>query len=197
MAKKNRTKNGATSNPPPSAIVYTGSVRDASTGGIPNDAVTIHMSFINTMTGGSVGLQNYYGMVNCTNCSDWSKYAGLYDEYRVLGMQVEYWPNALDGSTQVIQSAGMSVATHSTSNPFPFTSLSVIGDYGTVQPFYTGKPCKLIWKMASTEESQFTPTASSGSQGYVGFWAPNATTTSSGAYGYALVSFAVQFRGRT
>jgi len=196
MPKKTR-KSGKTSNPSASAIVYTGAVRPATGSGAPNDAVTVHMSFINSMTGGTVGLQNYYGTVNCTSCADWSKYSALYDEYRVLGMQVDYWPNALDGSTQVNQSAGMSVSTHSTSNPFPFTSLSVIGDYGTVQPFYTSRPCKLVWKMASTEESQFAPTASSGSQGYVGFWAPNATSTGSGAYGYALVSFAVQFRGRT
>lgn len=196
MTKKGAKSNKA-SNPPPSAIVYRGAIRDQPGAGVPDDAVTVHMSFLNGMTGGSVGLQNYYGTANVTSCSDWSKYSALYDEYRVLGFQVDYWPNALDGSTQVVQSAGMWVSTHSTSNPFPFTSLSVIGDYGTVQPFYTGRPCKLVWKMASTEESQFTPTASSGSQGYVGFWAPNATTTGSGAYGYALVSFAVQFRGRT
>lgn len=196
MTKK-AAKNNGISNPSASAIVYRGAVRDRPSSGIPDDAVTVHMSFVNGMTGGSVGLQNYYGTVNVTSCSDWSKYSGLYDEYRVLGMQVDYWPNALDGSTQVVQSAGMSVSTHSTANPFPFTSLSVIGDYGTVQPFYTGRPCRLVWKMASTEESQFTPTSSSGSQGYLGFWAPNATTTTSGAYGYALISFAVQFRGRT
>lgn len=198
MGKKNRAKKNSTLNtgPSESVVVYRGPLK-APASSAPNDMVTVYMSYINTLTGSSVGLQSYHTTSQVSATNDWSKYAALYDEYRVLGFEVDYWPAAGEGSTQNASASGMWVTTHSTASPWPFTNLQTMSDYGSVQPFYTYKPSKCSWKMASTEEAQFYPTGSTVSQGSLGFWAPYATTTTSAAYGYELIRFAVQFRGRT
>jgi len=197
MTRKSNAKSAkaVNSNPAPAVVVYKGPIRAPVTT-VPNDLETVRLSFIAGQTGSSVGLQTYFGTSNLSSCPDWSKYQGIYDEFRILGFQLDYWPAALEGSSQNVSSSGMAVGTHSTVNPFPFTSVNTMCDYGNVKPFYTSKPCSLEWKMGSTEEAQFFPTSSSSTQGWLGFWAPGATSTTGNGYGYCLVSYVVQLRGR-
>lgn len=194
-AGKQSQKGNNAAGPPSSVVKYTGTIRGKGVDGTVNDAIVETMSFAQFATGSSVGLQNYQTATNISNCGDWSSFVAVYDECRILGIELDWFPNTGAGSTSVAHSAGLAVSTHSPINPFPFTSISTMSDYAW-KPFHTGKPLKLVWKMDSTEEAQFVPTSGVVSQGALGFWAPYATTTASNAYGMIVVSFKVQFRGR-
>lgn len=181
--------------PRSSAIRFTGPIRNNGPTGNVEDSVVEVMSFAQFTGGSSVGLQNYQTATNVTNCADWSSFVTVYDECRVLGIELDWFPSTDAGNSTVVHSAGLAVTTHSPVNPFPFTSITSMSDYNW-KPFHTGKPLKLTWKMDSTEEAQFVPTSAVVSQGALGFWAPYATTTASNSYGMIVVTFKVQFRGR-
>jgi len=194
MTKTKTGKKKNRSSPDESAIVYRGPIRVPDKG-VPDDVVTqtFTAAFTNA-NGGSLGLQNYYSTNQVTSASDFSSSVATYDEMRVLGFEVTYYPHFECGNNAVAHSAGYMVSTHNPNNPGPFTSLNTMAGYQNWKPFNTAKVCRMEWKMASTEEAQFYPTSSPPQSGWIYMFAPAATST--GNYGFISVTYLVQFRGR-
>lgn len=177
-----------------SSLTFRGPIRAPSAGVVTDDAI-VRMSFAGYPTGTSVGMQNYYSTANVSSCTDWTNLAAVYDEYRVLGYEIDYFPSYSGGNASVVQCAGLAITTHQPNNPFPFTSIGTMAGYQDWKPFDTGKPLKLEWKMDSVEEAQFASTTGTLPVfGYTGYWAPYATSTSQ--YGIQLLTYVVHFRGR-
>lgn len=195
LVRMTRKKTGQSKVPDASAMVYKGSIRAVNSGLVKDDIVAT-MSFAQFSGGSAVGLQNYQSASNITSCSDWSSFATTFDEYRILGFELDWIPSTDAGNASVVHSAGLAITTHSPANPFPFTAISTMAAYADWKPFNTGKPLRLEWKMQSSEEAQFVTTSTTINQGFIGFWAPYATTTASNSYGMLVVTYKVQFRGR-
>jgi hypothetical protein len=195
MAKTKAGKNNRESkvgNVPSDTVRYTGPIRTESKG-MADDSIIVTLSAAFSVSGGVVGLQMSTGSDGVSSCNDWGRYAGLYDEYRVLGFEQRFLPHYRNGSTTVTHSAGFACSTHAATNPGPFTSIMAAVEYdwrevNTSQSFTTQ------WKMNSTEEAQFGVTASPVAQGWINAFLPNATST--GSYGYCVNVFRIQFRGR-
>lgn len=187
--------------PGDSVQVYRGPIRIRDRGTV-DDSVAIRMSYSYNITGSiSAGVHQWFGTNGVNSCQDWNTYVAAYDEYRVLAFEVDYLPHYPDGnfngSTGEQHGAGAIISTHSPTNPFPFTSKTMndFVAYSNWEPFYTSRPYKRTWRMESAEESQFAPTSLIGTHGFIGHWAPNATTANS--YGFCIVTYVVQFRGRS
>jgi len=193
MGKKSR--GDGNSNPATSLVVYRGAIRTIDRG-VPQDEVTIVTGqWIPASASGSLGMQGAVGNGNVSSSADWTRFAGLYDEYRVLGFRIDWRPHYGWGNNTVIQASGLWITTHQPTNPTPFTSLNQMIDYQDWSEIHTGKQSSKEWKMSSTEESQFTPTAGPVTGGYICWFIPTATTTSV-VYGNFYVTYRVQFRGR-
>jgi len=193
MAKKGKAGAKGVSQ---AVVVYNGSIRSHQKSGVVDDACIVNLSYSTAGIGSSVGLQFAVATNSVTTCGDWAGYVSLYDEFRVLGYQVDWLPNAGSGSTQYVQSAGLRTSTHNPTNPGPFTSLGTQAQYADWEYFNTGERSTTRWKMCSTEEAQFLSTSGTpGAAGWINVFAPYATSTST-AYGVVLVTYAVQFRGR-
>jgi len=189
--KSGKTKTGEVSQ---QAIVYTGSIR-AITRGVPKDAEVVRMGYSTGLTGSSVGAQVQISTANVSGCSDWTSFNTVFDEYRVLGFSITWAPRFGDSTSSVNTSEGLVVSTHNPTNPGPFTSYNQMLDYSDWRAVHTGRAFTHEWRMASTEEAQFSTTSGTlVAQGWIIPWFIAATTSS--AYGTLAVEFAVQFRGR-
>lgn len=181
--------------PSPAAVVYNGPVRMMETG-VPNDAIVARLATVSIgVTGSANGLQTVANNLGVTASTDWASFANTYDEYRVLGFELDWLPNYPGGNASVVQASGIRFSTHS-SDTYTLPNLDVCVQHADWKPFYTGTPFKQEWKMAAEEEAVFYATASPNSTllGQIFATAPSATSTS--AYGQAVVTYAVQFRGR-
>jgi hypothetical protein len=182
------------SNPSSAVVVYRGPIHTSKP--LASDTATVRLAVNFNVTGSSVGYSGYAGTGGVTGSADWSRFAGIYDECRIMGMEMQYVPNAIN-CTQVVQSAGFTNVTNNPTNPGPFTSLSQVIGYEDWRASNSGQPFRRVWRMSSTEEAQFVSTSSTpASQGWINIWFPNATTTGSAAYGFIIVTYVVQFRGR-
>lgn len=193
MGKKNKSNSGKQEKPSDSLVIYRGPIvtRDV---GVADDSVVELLTYVTSISGGTLGVQYYVG-TNPSIATGWASFAARYDEYRVLGLQLEYWPHYPGGNAAVSHSAGFGVVTHSAVNPFPFTSVTNMVGYDDWTPYQTSSHWKGQWRMAATEEAQYVSTASPIQTGYIGFFAPTASST--GTYGYTTIAFRIQFRGRT
>lgn len=191
---KQNTRNSA-NGPSPDAVVWNGNVRDPSAS-VASDAIVARLSYVGTALGGTGGIGQAVNNVTVSTVSDWAGYAATYDEYRVLGMELDYLPNYPGGNSAVVHAAGFGVTTHSTDS-FVSPSVDSLVQRSNWRPFYTSVAYKEQWHMASIEEAGFVSTAQAGTApllGTIALFAPGATTASS--YGYFVGTFAVQFRGR-
>jgi len=186
----------ANANPSTSLIVYRGPIRLPDTG-VPHDETTIELGYVFPINGSSsLGAQGTITTASVVNSLDWARLILLYDEYRVLGFQATWRPHYGWGNTNVNHGTGLWVTTHNPTTLAPFTSLNQMMDYQDWSEFHTGRPSAKEWKMASTEESQFTAVGSVTSQGTIAFFVPTATT-SGVPYGNIYTVWRVQFRGRS
>jgi hypothetical protein len=185
----------AKSGPAPGVAVYNGPVRVADTS-LPNDTIVARLSYVNpNQSGGSTGLQQGCNNLGVTTTTDWASYVNLYDEYRVLGFELDWLPHFPGGNAAVVHASGVRFSTHS-ADTFVAPTLDVAVQHADWSPFYTGVPFKMEWKMSSLEEAAYyaTGTPATAQLGALFATAPSASSTT--AYGNAIVTYAVQFRGR-
>lgn len=173
-------------------IRYTGPIRSENKG-MADDSMTVTLSAAFSVSGSSVGLQMSTGSDGITSAADWTRFAALYDEYRVLGFEQKFLPHYKAGNNAVVHSAGFACSTHSATNPGPFTSIMAAVEYDWKE-VNTANSFTTQWKMNSTEEAQFGVTSNPVAQGWINAFLPTATST--GSYGYCVNVFVVQFRGR-
>lgn len=183
-----------------SALVYRGPTR-VSTGN--NTALTTTCLVRTSAPAGNATTGMYLdtGTEGITGCNDWSNFASVYDEYRVLALEVTYVPNydanyATGGLTQAVGAVGMyhDNVVRVSGGVTTFVSLADVCTNPSWQIWHTGTRAKWTWKATGTEEMQFYPVASAVRTGSIAGWIPGAASTSN--YGTIFVSHVVQFRGR-
>lgn len=195
VSKRKAGKQRPPKAPAPGATVYSGPIRQQTQGTV-DDAVVVRMSYPATVAGTTNGVQMAANNSSLTSCTDWAAYANLYDEYRVLGFSLGYYPHQDPGNSSLVHGAGFRFDTHS-SETFVLPTPDVCVQHADWKIAYTGRQFVHQWKMDGIEESVFLNTASAASApllGTINVTIPNATTASQ--YGIAVVTYAVQLRGR-
>jgi hypothetical protein len=182
--------------PAPSQIVYRGPIR-APMVGTANDSIVVEISQQSAVNGStSLGAQGVvYSNTFGSGSSDWSNFVNLYKEARVLGFRVQYAPHYGWGNTNVNHGSGLWVSSHVTGSLTPYTSLNTMIENNDWKLFHTGQGSSYEWKMASTEEAQFSPVTSMPTSGNIAYFVPTATT-SSVPYGNLYITYRIQFRDR-
>jgi hypothetical protein len=128
-----------------------------------------------------------------SGATNWSNFAALWDEYRLLGFEIEYMP--LDQYTLVNGSTNgnlLLVVDHTDT-----TSLTNATDackYESVRQVSLRKPWRQEWKMNGIEEAVWVDCASPAAFGAIKA-SSTAAGTSSATVGTILYTYRVQFRG--
>jgi len=158
--------------------------------------VTVNIADIYGIAGNaSTGAQFASYAAPIISASDWASYKLLYDECRIIAFDLDFAPGRTDQS--IAHCVGIANSTSTGTNPGPFTSLTQMVQYN-YRTIYTYKPFKLSWKMSTTEEAQWAPTANTpANHGYLTAFFPGATTTGGNLYGFQITTWLVQFRGRS
>jgi hypothetical protein len=158
-------------------------------------------NYIEVVLGEGVGMSSSAGGVinnvisldNPSSSSDWSSYANLFDEYRVLGVDIRFQPQNKYGKsalTPICVPLNMVVDRDSSG---PLTSSGQAANYAswklvTLENLWMDK-----WRMKGTREAVFVTTASPASTGAFLFYASGLTAST--LYGVIQVMYRVQFRG--
>jgi hypothetical protein len=155
-----------------------------------------------TVTGTSASyIESYYSTASALTAVEFSNFAPLYKEYRVLGLSFEYYPwydsGGYTGSTNQL-SVGWAAPYHGPPPAFQGavtsgTDLQVLQMEGS-KPFHPGKPLRVEWRMNDVEEAQFISTSSSYSVG--GIYAMVPTVTANKQYGTLVCRCLIEFKGR-
>jgi len=131
--------------------------------------------------------------------TEFSTWAGLYDEYRVLSIEAEYKPAFVNASTNVATLGGglpwLTVVLRN-SGAVPTAAAQLI-ENSSVEESPVNAPFKRVAKMSSTDEAQLLPinTAPTALFGISGFVIPSAASTTQ-MYGSILVRYMIHFRTR-
>jgi hypothetical protein len=136
----------------------------------------------------------YSAAFNATpsGAANWSNFAALWDEYRLLGFEVEFVPINQYQTTSASYPSGLVVVDH--------TDTTVLADataackYESVKLVSFRHRWKESWKMNGIEESVWVDTSSPATFGSIKI-VSTSTFTSSNLVGSYLHTFRVQFRG--
>lgn len=152
-------------------------------------------TFIMSSDGSGV-LRNIVRAPGLLSSSDWLFYADLYQEYRVLALELQYMP-FFNGSydAALVQGAGAVNTVHIPLASLP-TSLDEVVQHVTWSPFKTSNSFKKDWKMFGVEEATFVQTnaVALSNHGGVTFYCDGLTPNID--YGRGVVTYLVEFRGR-
>jgi len=127
-----------------------------------------------------------------TSCTDWSNLDSTYDQYRVLALEVKYFPNQSSGSantfTPLLSVVDRDVIT-------PLASYAAAANYDSLKEHVLDRPFKRTMKMSGTQDGVFLDTlAVPSASGAIKFFATGLTNSVS--YGRVIVYYLIQFRGR-
>lgn len=144
-----------------------------------------------TSTAGGV-IANTFSIDDPGTAANWSDYATVWDEYRVLAAELYYSPqNVFNKLTTTVCAPGYLVIDRDGSSAL--TSYSQASAYGSSRFLSLEKPFRSIFRMNGVREAIFVTTASPGS---TGSWLMYFSgLTASMTYGQVLIKWRVQFRG--
>lgn len=129
-----------------------------------------------------------------TSCTDWSSFANVYQEYRVVGLEVKWFNRYNDTySATVTPGYGAQSVWHTPVVPTP-TSTDEVLQNANNKLWNTNRPLTMEWRARGTEEMVWTPITSTSSHGGIQYYAENAIASTN--YGMWVVTFCVEFRGR-
>jgi len=128
---------------------------------------------------------------NPTAYTNWTQASAMYDEYRVLGMEVHFEPYQIYGSTSLNRSPMYIV--NDRADATALTSYSNALEYSSVELRNSGKRWTHTIKMSGAEDAQWTPVSTGVSTLYVKVYA--GVLTPSVAIGRTATTLLVQFRG--
>lgn len=209
MSKKN-VREG----PGPSTIVYRGKLNVEMKEDKP---ITANLGiYVGIATAGVSGTITWASVYNAdpTGLSDWGDWKALYQEFRVLGMEINYVP-AMENYSEVSTVSAGPVTTSAPItpgfwNPGPLLIAPYHGDatafttYNNAFNHYgvkigtINKKLKNTVRMSETDEAQFFSTASgtAPTMGFKVFWTASCTGTDAPPVGSIFIMFTIQFRGR-
>jgi len=189
--KKNVRK---TSEVSPDALSYKGRVRSK-----PDfeqqDTTTAVLTYTGNLSSAASVINASYGN-DPSNATDWSNFAGNWQQYRVLAWELTFVPlNRYNKATTVLCNPCVVVISRQNS-----TGGAVLTSYANAVAYESYKihtledPFMKKIHMDGAGESQFLPTNSTSSVSWMKFYADTLTATFT--YGLVVISYRVQFRGK-
>lgn len=129
-----------------------------------------------------------------TSCTDWSSFASVYQEYRVVAMEVK-WLNRYNSTytTTITPGFGAMAVYHIPTVPTAI-SIDEVVQNANHKLWNTGRPLTMEWRARGTEEMAWMTTATSSSHGGIQVYAEGCTAST--LLGCWILTFTVEFRGR-
>lgn len=177
-----------------SELHYTGPIHLRS-GGLDSRITRVNLNFSSNAQSSSAGkFDGAWVSSQVTSCTDWTSFANVYQEYRVVGMEVK-WLNRYNStfSTSAAPGFGAMAVYHTPTIPTP-VSIDEVVQNANHKLWNTGRPLTIQWRARGTEEMAWASTASSSSHGGIQIYAEGCTASS--LYGCWILTFTVEFRGR-
>jgi hypothetical protein len=190
---------------PASALVYKGPIWTPADQ-LQQDLIEVSLYYTGTLSSNAGGVINSVFDQTMTYLQLWGDYYAAYDEFRVLGVELEYFPSNRYDRLTVTTTPGVSVVDRDSNNAlsgitgsFIYSSARVMSldDPWTDNHDYRGSSVPSIkWRMDGVNDATWITTAN-----------PIPTTkptiklffsglSASTAYGLVLTRYRVQFRGR-
>lgn len=194
--KKHAKKKGKSELPNPSANTqsYKGPIiskamREA------EDLVPIPLIFTGAIssTAGGVIDAYYSSDPNSYGLSEWTNLVALYGEYRLLGMEVKFYPRDRYSKTSTV-CMPLVVLVDRDAPTFALGSYQVAASHASARIVSLEDPWVEVAKMQNAEESQFIATNATHAFYSVKFYADGLSVSAN--YGRAFVYLLIQFRGR-
>jgi len=150
---------------------------------------------------------NSYGTNLVTNCTNWTAMSAVYDEYRVLAFEVEFFPsNRYSRATTTVTFPGVGVVDHDNAAPlvsvasgmgYESARMLSLDDPWTDRKEYRGSSVpSLKWHMSGIDEAPWLNVqAASSIAAYGGIKLAFDNLSASTTYGRAICRFLVQFKG--
>lgn len=179
------------------SLSYSGPTRLNTYNGQDSRPVKVNLSYSFTIGSDAAGIaSNIIRGPGLLSTSDWTSYANVYQEFRVLAMELRYMP-FFNGSydAALVQGSGATDVVHIPLSTPP-ASLDEVVQHVTWSPFRTSTPFKKTWKMFGVEESTFgnVTNAIAINHGGITFFCDSLTPNID--YGRGVVTYLVEFRGR-
>jgi hypothetical protein len=194
--------------PSPSAIKYTGSAAPKG-GPVSSDRLVAKLQTASavsfTPSAGTATFSTVYTAGSATSASDWTDYAALYQEFRVLSVEVQYLPK-IQYSTDLASSGGVPLGVTLTPLYFaPYhgdatalTSHDAALNHASRVRSSIDHPQQAVVRMSESDESVFNSTTSGTASlmGIKSYLNIAAASNSLHVFGWVLLTHTVQFRSR-
>jgi len=148
-----------------------------------------------TSAAGVGGLINNVFSSDPTGALDWSSFANLYTEYRVLAVTFKYCPNLLNAVISTVTIVSPVFVVIDRQSNAVFTGYNAPSNYSSMKPMYLNNTYRLKLNMADVSNSTYTPiNSSTPNPTYIKlFGTPNTANQQFGVY---ILKYAVEFRAR-
>lgn len=197
MAKQNKSnkrksnKQNKWVEPSPSASIYNGPIlRRMDT--TENDLHTILVPYTEFISSDGTGKIKLSYSDAPSSFPDWSSLAGIFDEYRPLGLRLEYFPDNRYSKTTTICRPLITVVDRDDASTL--TSYALAVSYGSAKKRSLEDPFAVEIKMNGIEDADFMTTASPVARNYIKLYADG--LSASIEYGMIVLYALLQFRGR-
>lgn len=175
-------------------LVYTGPIHLRS-GGLDSRITRANMCFSSNASSSAGGkFDGAWITSQATSCTDWSSFAAVYQEYRVVAMEVK-WLNRYNNTYNATAAPGFgAMAVYHIPTIPTATSIDEVVQNSNHKLWNTGRPLTMQWRARGTEEMAWMTTATSSSHGGIQVYAEGASAST--LYGCWILTFTVEFRGR-
>jgi len=144
---------------------------------------------LNSDTSGLIS--NVYGCAP-NGTSDWNSLASVFEEYRVLGFQVEYFPNNRYSKSAVICVPLLGCVDRQSATSI--LTYAAMMTHASHKRLSLEDPWVIVAKMDNAEEAVFQSTSGPADLYWIKFVSVGNTTSTT--YGQLFITYRVQFRGR-
>jgi len=181
-------------NPPAGALVYRGPVPNSINSA--NDSIVTELSYTQVLSTTGTGSISSQLVINPSSAPNWTSFAGLYEEYRILAARVDYNPIALNFATTQVATS-VPIITYVSRN----STLAIAATYALAAEFTdrivtnTSEKWTKFWRMSGSIEAQFVNTSSTYSVGAFNVVGPASGTVGTNV-GYYTLTLWTQFRNK-
>ncbi len=177
----------------PSVVVYRGPIGLSNQTRTMGELRTVEMRWTDTIYSSATGTITNVVANNPSLAEDWSNYAAIFNEYRVLGFKMEFLPaNKYNKSNATTVVPGYVVLDNESSSSL--SSLAQAAAYSTAKFVSLDEPFMHVARMSDVEQADFVATSSVASAQWIKLFFTG--LANSVLYGSIHVTLMVQFKGQ-